>query len=160
MATGVNQRKDELFATITLLGGVERQIAEMQAAGAPFADLLPLLERKSQLEADEKRLTLEVYNESLYGNLGRILAGQDDALRAIGGLHNVIDVMRHEFSELGETVSGHGQQIAAHTEQIAQIERRLDTHERRINALEQEIRDVRAGLATDRAKLRGLRHER
>lgn len=73
MSEGLEARKAELFATITLRNATSRQIYELQAAGAPPADLAPLYERQNQLDADKERLTLEVYNEALYKNLGNVL---------------------------------------------------------------------------------------
>lgn len=170
-------RKEELFATMTLLNAANRQIYELQASGAPPADLAPLYERQAQLASDKERLAHEVNSEYMYRNLatfmsrveafdqsraaeaGRLLSGQAEIGDAIGGLHAQIDALQHQFSNLGELVDDHTNQIASHSEQIEIISRRLDAHEARLGTLEKELYDLRLVLAGDKGKLRAIREQ-
>mgnify|MGYP003476082519 CR=1 FL=1 len=58
-------RKEELYATVTLLNATSRKVYELQTSGAPPADLVPLYERQNQLSADKERLSLEVNVEAM-----------------------------------------------------------------------------------------------
>lgn len=174
-AMDLESRKEELFATITLLNAASRQIYEMQAAGAPPADLAPLFERQAQLTSDKERLSHEVNSEYMYRNLSsfmgrledydrnraseatQIIAGQERTLNEIGGLGAAMAALQRQFSDLGEVVSDHGMQLSEHAKRLADVERRLDANDARLDRLEGEIAQIRISIATDRGAIQRLR---
>jgi outer membrane murein-binding lipoprotein Lpp len=102
----LEQRKNGLFATITLLAGVKRDIASAQAAGRDVAELY---DRQAQLEADKERLSHEVNSEYMYRNLQAFMNRVDayDAERKTEAerTHSGLAALSGQFQELADDVT-------------------------------------------------------
>lgn len=104
-ANDLEARKNELFATITLLAGAKRDIVAARGARR-----LVLIERQAQLEADKERLSHEVNAQYMYRNLQAFMNRVDnyDAARRKGEeeTHSGIAALSVQFQTLAETVDG------------------------------------------------------
>lgn len=175
MSDGIEKRKEELFATVTLLNATQQRIYELQEAKAPAVDIAPLYARLATLATDKERLSYEVNAEYQARNLLHFMdrmEGFDQGrkqeaaqiISAIGGVQGKVDALHGMFSEMAETVSDHGLRLSDHADQIAalqkrleQHEARLDGHDQRIDAVERDIADIRRDIAADRSALRNIR---
>ena len=110
-------RKNELFATITLLAGVKRDLV-----GARGQRRFTFIERQAQLEADKERLSHEVNSQYMYRNLQAFMTRVD-----------TYDAARQ--TEAKETLSG----IAALSMQFRTLNRRMDASEADRQSIHAEI---------------------
>lgn len=101
----LESRKEQLFATITLIGGKRRQIAETPANGALYDEL-------AFLEAEKERLSHEVNSEYMYRNLQAFM--------------NRVDQYGQETQGGIAALSGQFQTLA---ESVHQLEGRMDSSE-------------------------------
>lgn len=96
-------RKNELFATITLLAGTKRDLI-----GVRGQRRLALIERQAQLEADKERLSHEVNAEYMYHNLQAFMNRVDtyDLARTNEAkeTHSGIAALSAQFRELADDV--------------------------------------------------------
>lgn len=103
-ANDLEARKNELFATITLLAGVKRDLI-----GARGQRRLTLIERQAQLEADKERLSHEVNSEYMYRNLQAFMNRVDeyDAQRQKEAkeTHSGLAALSGQFRELAADVT-------------------------------------------------------
>lgn len=100
----IESRKQELFATITLLAGTKRDLV-----GARGERRFALIERQAQLEADKERLSHEVNSQYMYRNLQAFMnrvdeydgARQNEAKET----HNGLAALSGQFRGLADDVA-------------------------------------------------------
>jgi len=164
MSDGLEERKNELFATITLLAGVKRDIAAAQASGAIA---IPLYDRQAQLEADKERLSHEVNSEYMYRNLQAFMNRVDtyDAARKkeANGILLVVEETQRGLGELSRQVGDMGATLAAVVGEVSDLKEtthdhgvRLDAHEAQITGLRTDVDRLQSGLRDVEQRLAAL----
>lgn len=169
MTEGLEERKNELFATITLLAGVKRDIAAAQRDGR---DSLALYDRQAQLEADKERLSHEVNSEYMYRNLQAFMNRVDDYDAArkkeavgilavvedtasglkklglqVGEISEALKLTIGRVSNVEEVVDGHRSTLESHGIHIGELRTDVDTLQTEITTLQTGLRDIRSKLA-------------
>lgn len=167
MTDGLEKRKEELFATITLIGAVKRQITELRDT-----DTAPLYERLSLLESDKERLSHEVNSEYMYRNLQAFMNRVDayDAARTkeatdlsieIGGLRDALQAEFHSgLSAVQQTVSTLAEAVDSIQEEVSDLSRRMKSSENdrknirerlaRLEAVNDRLARIEAAMAAER----------
>lgn len=130
----LEQRKDALFATITLIGAKRRQIVETPSNGALYEEL-------SFLEAEKERLSHEVNSEYMYRNLQAFM--------------NRVDEYGKETQGGIAALSGQFQTLA---ESVGQLEDRMDASEVDRADLRSRLERIEAILAARPAQ-REIEHQ-
>lgn len=181
---GLEERKAELFATITLLAGTKRDLVHARGARR-----LALIERQAHLEADKERLSHEVNSQYMYRNLQAFMNRVDsyDAERKqeaskisneIGGLREGQLHLQAGFQTVGESLDGltktvarlektdqeQGKQISALSKDMAIVKGIIEARpeQRKIEAAQYEARQVAIEARQERidAKIAEIEAER
>lgn len=156
-------RKNELFATMTLIKAAKHDLAMAQLAGA---GTLPLIDRLSDLESDRERLAHEVNSQYMYRNLSAFMdrveayeaARQSDTSQLTAGQAGIRDALEVASADLKKEVGDQGLALNRALDLLdvlSETQRdhagRLDAHDARFEAVEARVTRTEQALAKLRA---------
>jgi chromosome segregation ATPase len=132
-ANDLESRKNELFATITLLASCKRDLVSARGSRR-----MALIERQAQLEADKERLSHEVNSQYMYRNLQAFMNRVDEydgaRQKEAKETHTGLAGLSGQFRELAEDVTQLKQADQAQGEQIDALSKDMATIKKIIEA--------------------------